>query len=257
MDVKAFILGSRVVSLASPMPDLMNRCGGCGCCCCCCSHSRVKLAILLEGMCSRLANHHLAIPFLRPFLPGIASAKRSSPSGVADADREAGGDEGVKREGVGGCSPSSANFSAAARGRDSGERLKAPAADQGVGNAERRTLGVDPAGHMPTGGRSSTAGSMGPAALTSRDEGVAKEAVRNGSSKAISGPMSPLASSSPGGVRGAGKRGRRGKSTGAPCASVEVPACAPAKTNNNRNSPICFGAVTVPREVDGECALGI
>ena len=34
---------------------------------------RVKLAILLEGLCSRLANHHLAIPFLRPFLPGIAS----------------------------------------------------------------------------------------------------------------------------------------------------------------------------------------
>ncbi|CAM9986040.1 unnamed protein product, partial [Ectocarpus sp. 8 AP-2014] len=35
---------------------------------------RVKLAILLEGMCSRIANHHLAIPFLRPFMPGIASS---------------------------------------------------------------------------------------------------------------------------------------------------------------------------------------
>ncbi|CAN0117140.1 unnamed protein product, partial [Scytosiphon promiscuus] len=34
---------------------------------------RVKLALLLEGICSRLANHHLAIPFLRPFMPGIAS----------------------------------------------------------------------------------------------------------------------------------------------------------------------------------------
>lgn len=32
----------------------------------------MKLALLLEGMCSRLANHHLAVPFLRPFLPGIA-----------------------------------------------------------------------------------------------------------------------------------------------------------------------------------------
>lgn len=36
--------------------------------------ARVKLAILLEGMCSRIANHHLAIPFLRPFMPGIASS---------------------------------------------------------------------------------------------------------------------------------------------------------------------------------------
>ncbi|CAM9972915.1 unnamed protein product, partial [Laminaria digitata] len=34
---------------------------------------RVKLALLLERVCSRVANHHLAIPFLRPFMPGIAS----------------------------------------------------------------------------------------------------------------------------------------------------------------------------------------
>lgn len=32
----------------------------------------MRLAILLEAMVSRLANHHLAIPFLRPFMPGIA-----------------------------------------------------------------------------------------------------------------------------------------------------------------------------------------
>lgn len=40
----------------------------------------MKLAQLLERMCSRLANHHLAIPFLRPFLPGIASSKQNASS---------------------------------------------------------------------------------------------------------------------------------------------------------------------------------
>lgn len=29
-------------------------------------------------MCSRLANHHLAVPFLRPFLPGVAAPPRST-----------------------------------------------------------------------------------------------------------------------------------------------------------------------------------
>lgn len=255
MDMTAFALGSHMFSLVVPMPNLIKRFGCCCYCCCCCSHSRVKLALLLEGMCSRLANHHLAIPFLRPFLPGIASAKRSSPSGIADADGEADEDGGVKREGVGGYSPSGAKFSASARGRDSGERLKAPAAGQGVDNAERRTLDVDPAGYMPTGGSSLTAGNMGPAALTSRDEGIVEEVVRNGSSKTISSPSSPFASSPPGGMRGAGKRGRRGKSTAAPCATVEAPACAPAKTNT-RNSPTSLGGVTAPGEVEGESALG-
>lgn len=48
--------------------------------------TRVKLALLLEGFCSRLANHHLAVPFLRPFLPGVAPPPPPGPVAVRAAE---------------------------------------------------------------------------------------------------------------------------------------------------------------------------
>ncbi|CAN0441652.1 unnamed protein product, partial [Discosporangium mesarthrocarpum] len=52
-----------------------------------CMHCRspspmVKLALVLEVMCSRVLNNHQAVPFLRPFLPGIATTEEGAPAGA-------------------------------------------------------------------------------------------------------------------------------------------------------------------------------
>lgn len=209
-------------------------------------HGRVKLALLLEGMCSRLANHHLAIPFLRPFLPGIAGTKRRPSSrrtaeAVGNED-EAGAAGRGKGEGVngGGSKACEAQHEAGTESSSASSTAASDAYISSKSNGERGGSSESDAGGGDDAGGDAESRVAGGEVVSAPSARIAEKEGCKGNG--------PSSSASAGAARGGAKGTRRGRGA---VAHGPVGGSHGGLTTPKPNGLKEASASSVPEEVEG------